>query len=445
MNTNILIIDDNKKFSSSLANNFRRIGYSVTEAENSRIAESILRKQEIEIILLDIMLGKESGIDLFKKLKQINENITIIIITGYATIEAAVEAIKIGAYNYIQKPIKFNKLLKIVENALESYSLKRENKQLKERLLEYSHKMITQNKKMSSILVTIKKLASANLPILLLGENGTGKEVFADYIHLNSNRHIKKMVKINCAAFPESLLDNELFGHEKGAYTGADSVFKGVFEKADKGTLFLDEIGDMSPNIQAKILRVLQNNEIRRLGGNDVINVDVHFIASTNKNIEEMVRKNIFRMDLYYRLNTATVKIPSLKERKDDIPILVKYFIDEYSKLNNKAVTDISDSVLDIFLDYSWPGNVRELKNTIFYACAVTSKNIIGIDDLPVTLLPFNSKMEKNNIFSENEKIILFKTLKQFNNNKKKVAEILQISRSTLYSKLKRYGLPISK
>jgi len=298
---------------------------------------------------------------------------------------------------------------------------------------------------MSSILVTIKKLASANLPILLLGENGTGKEVFADYIHLNSNRNIKKMVKINCAAFPESLLDNELFGHEKGAYTGADSVFKGVFEKADKGTLFLDEIGDMSPNIQAKILRVLQNNEIRRLGGNDVINVDVHFIAATNKNIEEMMGKNIFRKDLYYRLNTATVKIPSLKERKDDIPILVKYFLDEYSKLNNKAVTDISDSVLDIFLDYSWPGNVRELKNTIFYACAVTSKNIIGIDDLPVTLLPLNSKMEKNNIFSENEKIILFKTLKQFNNNKKKVAEILQISRSTLYSKLKRYGLPISK
>jgi transcriptional regulator with PAS, ATPase and Fis domain len=245
--------------------------------------------------------------------------------------------------------------------------------------------------------------------------------------------------------FPETLLDNELFGHEKGAYTGADSQFKGVFERADKSSLFLDEIGDMPLTIQAKILRTLQNHEIRRLGGNHTIMVNVRFIAATNKDLEELIKENRFRNDLFYRLNTAMLYLPPLRERKEDIPLLVEYFLSEYSNTNSTGVEKISDVVLEKFLDYHWPGNVRELKNAVNYAAAISSKDYISIEDLPPNFTPVERNKLSDNVREEMEKNLIIKMLQKANYNKKKAAELLNISRKTLYNKLEKYGITISK
>jgi len=251
------------------------------------------------------------------------------------------------------------------------------------------------------------------------------------------------MVKINCAAFPEGLLDNELFGHDKGAYTGATTVYKGVFEKAEKSTLFLDEIGDMSLNVQAKVLRVLQNKELYRLGGDSLINVDNHYIAATNKGLEDLIGEGKFRKDLFYRLNAATIYIPPLRERKDDISLLTDRFLKEYIQENGKHVLGISRAVLSLFIQYDWPGNIRELKNVLNYAAAVCVDDTIDVLDLPEKFLLKNNRIEKKNLIHESEKIILLKELQRFSFNKKKVAESLNMSRSTLYSKLKRYEIKL--
>ena len=441
MGKGVLIIDDNIKLCKSLAQNFDQLGYQSHYAVNSTKAFETLSKEDVGVVLLDIMLGEEDGVKVLNRLMAWNSKLPVIMITGYGSIETAVKSVKIGAFDYVQKPLNFNNLLKTVENAIRMADLKSENQRLKSRIVELSDHIITQSKKMIDLCNKAKRLADTDIPILIIGENGTGKELLANFIHNNSKRSAYQINSINCAAFPESLLDNELFGHEKGAYTGADSAFIGIFEKADGGTLHLDEIGDMAPSTQAKILRTLQNNEIRRIGGNKSITIDVRFIASTNKDIQGLIDEGRFREDLYYRINAATLHIPPLKERRDDIPILVDLFLGLSSNSNSTTVHRVSGEVLKRFHEYHWPGNIRELKNTINYAATMSTTGSIQMEDLPASFIDLAKEENEYNIREESERILILRMLKQSDYNKKKTAALLEISRKTLYNKLKKYGI----
>jgi DNA-binding NtrC family response regulator len=364
-------------------------------------------------------------------------------ITGFATVETAVQSLKLGAVDYVKKPLDFEMLNKIVQNAIHISSLKLENKNLKEKIRTLSPRIITRNEQMQEVMNQVHRLAPTDLSVLIIGENGSGKELIAEALHESSHRASHKLIKINCASFPETLLDNELFGHERGAYTGADSTYKGLFEQANGGSLFMDEIGDMPLAVQSKILRALQNREVRRIGGTDTLSVDVRFIAATNQNLLDLIEKKKFREDLYYRLSTAVVAIPPLRNRKDDIPYLVQNFIEEYCFANGLESKNISDEVVKRLIDYNWPGNIRELKNIINYACAISDSNVITLHDLPPPFL-LNSpetKAESFNLREQSEKMLIIKMLQQTRYNKKITAERLSMSRKTLYNKLARYGI----
>jgi two-component system, NtrC family, response regulator AtoC len=445
MTTGILIIDDNIKLCKSLAQNFDQLGYRSFYAENSSKAFEILSQNTVGAVLLDIVLGKEDGVSVLERLLSWDRQLPVIMITGYGSIETAVKSVKLGAFDYVQKPLNFNNILKIVENAVRMADLKNENQRLKNRIAALTDRIITRNQKIVDVCNKAKRLADTDMPILIIGENGTGKELLANFIHNHSKRSAYQMSSINCAAFPETLLDNELFGHEKGAYTGADATFVGIFEKADKGTLHLDEIGDMAPSTQAKILRTLQNNEIRRIGGNQNITIDVRFIASTNKDILKLIDEGRFREDLYYRINAATLHIPPLKERMEDIPVLVNYFLSQMSNNNSKIVKRVSEDVLRRFGQYHWPGNIRELKNTINYAATMATAGEIRVEDLPAAFIDMEKNEGEYNIMEETEKMLILKMLKQSDYNKRKAARLLEISRKTLYNKLKKYGISLTE
>ncbi len=436
---NIFIIDDKVKVCKSLAVNFEQLGYKVSWANDSRTALESVKLNNFDLILLDLMLGDEDSRRLLRDIMSLKKNIPVIMITGYGSIESAVDTIKIGAYDYIQKPVDFDLLLRVVESAIAD----NESTNTVDTAVCNEHgDFITKNPDLIKTLARARKLAATDLPILILGENGTGKEVLADYIHDISPRSTSCLQKINCAAFQESILDNELFGHNKGAYTGANSDYKGIFERADGSNLFMDEIGDMSLAIQSKILRTLQNKEVRRIGGNKTITVDVRFIAATNKNLEQMIARKEFREDLFYRLSTAVIKLPPLKERKEDIPVLSEYFISDYC-VGTVKKRKLSAEVIDLFLEYTWPGNIRELKNTIQYACAVAADEEIKIEDLPLGMQHRRSTPEKqtDNIREDMEKQLILNTLLKNDNNKTKTAEVLKMSRKTLYNKLEKYGI----
>lgn len=440
MKAHLLIVDDNAKLVKSLAQNFTQRGYQPLTATNRADALRLFADQAVQVVLLDIMLGEESGIEVLQQMLALPKQIPIIMITGHASIDSAVQSIKLGAFDYVAKPLDFEELLKRVENAIKLSQLSEENRYLKNRLHEFTPHLITRSPYMLELYQKAKKLAATELPILITGENGTGKEVLADVIHAHSARNIHKMLKINCAAFPETLLDNELFGHEKGAYTGAHTAFKGVFERADHSSLFLDEIGDMPLTIQAKILRTLQNHEIRRIGGNSTLLVDVRFIAASNKNLQDCIRTGRFREDLFYRLNTAILWLPPLRERKEDIPLLVEHFLAEYARLNATPVKTVSPEMLTTLIQYHWPGNIRELKNTLNYAAAIATQETLAIKDLPPQLSAQQIR-PSDNLREDLEKNLILTTLQNVQYNKKKAAELLKMSRKTLYNKLEKYGL----
>jgi DNA-binding NtrC family response regulator len=439
MKSTILVIDDNLKICSSLCDNFMENGYNIFSAQSMTEALNIYNTNDIDAVILDLKLGEENGIDVLKKIKALNAITPIIIITGYSSVESTIDSMKLGAYDYIQKPINFGRLKRIIENAIIMSKTKKENFNIKNKFYNTSIMVDTMNEKMKDLYSRIKKLSVANIPILILGESGTGKEHISDFIHSNSINAGKELFKINCTSFPESLLDNELFGHDKGAYTGAETLFKGIFERADGSTLFLDEIGDMPLYIQSKILRVQQNNEIRRLGGKETININLRIIAATNEDIEQLIAEKKFREDLYYRLNTAMINIPPLRERKEDIPSLSNILLKEFALANSTSTKYLSDEVLSIFYQYEWPGNVRELKNAINYAASLSKEDYISFYDLPET---FKKSFKSSNETQEDyEKKLIINTLKFTNDNKKRTSEILKICRKTLYNKLGKYGL----
>jgi DNA-binding NtrC family response regulator len=446
MANTVLIIDDNAKICRSLSRNLEQYGYKNYIANSGREAIELASTKRPDIVILDVVLGNESGLDILARLKSVDDRTPVLMITGFASIETAVWAIKNGAYDYLQKPLDLNKLMKTMENAIKIAELNDENQGLKKRLEKFTGRIITVDQPMMELCETAKKLAATDLPILLLGENGTGKEVIADYIHFHSERNSKEFHKINCASFPESLLDNELFGHEKGSFTGADSVFKGVFERADKSTLFLDEIGDMSLSIQAKILRTIQNSEIRRIGGSQNIDIDVRFIAATNKDLEQMITRGEFREDLYYRLNIAMLKIPSLRDRSEDIIPLAEYFLQEINKQRGASSLRFTDEVRGVFRRYGWPGNVRELKNAVHYATAIASSEEITAANLPNSILrelgrSWQSASVTSNIREETERGLIIRALQSANGNKSEAAKTLCMSRKTLYDKLRKYAI----
>jgi two-component system response regulator AtoC len=440
----ILIVDDKIRVCESLGQNLRQLGYVCHYATGGAQAVNTFLHSALSAVILDVKLGEEDGIDVLKSLLDLNSRVPIVMITAYATIETAVESIKLGAFDYLQKPINLDRLVKVVENAIRLKELQEENLKFRTILSDFSNRLITKNKSMLELCRKARQLAATELPILICGESGTGKELLADFIHSYSAQACNPIVKINCSAFAESLLDNELFGHERGAYTGADEVFQGVFERADGSTLFLDEIGDMPPSIQAKILRTLQDKEIRRLGGRANIRVSVRFIAATNKDLQKLICEKSFREDLLYRLNAATLTMPPLRERKEDIPLLIQHFLDGCHAGGSRRPRVMSEQALQRFLDYDWPGNIRELKNTLHYAAAVSLTERIDIGDLPPGFSEQRSGEAPENIREKMEKDLIASTLQKTGYNKKKAAELLKMSRKTLYNKLSKYEIPSS-
>lgn len=450
------IIDDEPIIHEVLGDLLTSEGYDV---ENSSSGEEALDKhssQSFELVLLDLLLPGIGGIEVLKKLKKINPNAVIIIITAYASVESAISAMKIGAYDYIQKPFKHDELLLTVKRAIEHRRLQEENIRLKDELQrKFSFEnIIGKSKVINNVFETIKACAPTRSTILLQGESGTGKELVARAVHQNSDRKNFRFIIVNSGSLPPDLLESHLFGHVKGAFTGAVSNKRGLFEAAEKGTIFFDEISCLNPETQSKLLRVMQEREFMRLGGTKTIKVDVRVIAATNADLEELIREKKFREDLFYRLNVIKIELPLLKERKEDIPLLVKHFLDIYSKENKKEILGITEDVMEILVNYDWPGNIRELENLIERAVVLTKSKLITRDNLPRFLLAsqeesrafasLNNELNlKKNIQIFQKKVII-SALDQSKGIQKKAANLLGVKPTTLNEMIKRLNIDIS-
>jgi two-component system, NtrC family, response regulator AtoC len=435
----VLIIDDRVRLCESLGASLAERGYRFLSAYDGTSALALVACEKVDATLLDIRLGDENGLTLLPKLVKMRPSMPVIVITGYGTLEIAIESIKSGAFDYLQKPVRMDKLLKVLANALKLSVLEEENRELRSRVQGIP--FVTESPIMKELLVRAARLASSELPILICGESGTGKELIAGFIHERSARAAKPMQSVNCAAFPESLLDNELFGHERGAFTGATSAFQGVFERSQGTTLFLDEIGDMQIGIQAKILRAIQNKEIRRLGGSETVSVDLRFIAATNRDLEAQIAAGAFRSDLLYRLNTATVVVPPLRDRREDILPLARHFLSEAGPAGARDGKRFDEDAEALLSAYDWPGNVRELKSAASYAATISADKVVTPADLPAAVAKNGGDPEFGNLRESFEKNLIMRTLVEERNNKKRVAEKLAMSRATLYNKLHKYGL----
>jgi two-component system response regulator HydG len=446
----LLIVDDDASHRLMLKATLSSDEYKIFEAENGEVAVQMVEQDFFDLIMLDLKMQKMGGIEALKHIKKISPGIPILIMTAYASVQTAVEALKLGAFDYLIKPLDMDDVKHSINKTLDYHNLKIENKSLKKRLsIEFDFsQIIGASRKMRELFEVLALSAPSDTTILILGESGVGKELIANAVHQNSLRVNKPFVKVNCAALPDNLLESELFGHEKGAFTGANSLRLGRFEQAHEGTLFLDEIGDMSLVTQAKILRVLQEGEFERVGGEKTIKVDVRIIAATNKDLEEEVKNNNFRNDLFYRLSVVPVNIPSLRDRKEDIPLLAEHFIQKYAEKNQQHLRKISPQVIDLFMRYNWPGNIRELENVIQRAAILCKEDIIIPDVLPATFKNLPDERSNGSLDSmvglsikEVEKELIIKTLEQTNHNITRTAEILGITRRGLQYKLNELGI----
>lgn len=439
----ILIIDDEENMRHSLSLVLDQEGFNVAAAENGAIALDILSKQNFDVILCDIRMPEMDGVTFLKEFYKNNFKSTIIMMSAYGSIDTAIKAMKIGAYDYISKPFKSDEIILAIKKAEEREGLRRENLKLKEEICkEYSFEnIITRSDKMKEVFNLIKKSAPYKLPILLIGESGTGKELFAKAVHHNSPRSRFPFVAVNCGAIPGDLLESELFGHAKGSFSGAVALKKGLFEEANKGTIFLDEIGELPLGLQVKLLRVLQENEIRRVGENKIIHVDTRVVAATAKNLKKETEKKLFREDLFFRLNGVAVHIPPLRERKEDIPLLIEYFINKYDERGGRLKSVSSDFFKQLH-NYQWPGNVRELENIIQRSIVMSESEVLSPKDLP---LDFNKEeksiMPFKNAFKEWEKEVISNALVKTEGNRSEAAKLLTISYRSLMYKLNKYKI----
>jgi len=438
----ILVVDDEFSVRDSLYNWFKTEGYGADTAENGMEALRKLQEKPSDIVLLDIKMPGMDGMELQKHIKKIDSTIILIIITAYATVDTAVEAMKEGAYDYLSKPIDPDKLSILIRNAVNQRRLMAENLQLRQKVEELSlqDEIVGESPQIKKILEMIDTVAKTDATVMIRGESGTGKELVAQAIHSKSNRRYFPIISINCGAFPEGLLESELFGHEKGAFTGAQYKRKGKLEMANGGTIFFDEIGNITMKMQMDLLRVIENKQFTPLGSNKVVNVDFRVIAATNSDLEKKVAEKEFREDLYYRLNVFSIQVPSLRERPADIALIARYFLEKYARSMNKAVTDISPEAMKILTQYNWPGNIRELRNTIERALVVVGKkNRIEPDDL--NLLFLSKANPAGDSLEDIEKAHIQRILEQSDWNVSRSAETLKIDRVTLYNKIKKYGL----
>ena len=448
---NILVVDDEKSLREMLAILLQREGYQVIQVENGKKGLELVKKSEFDLIITDMKMPELGGLELLRKLREQDNDITVLMMTAFSSTEDAVEAMKLGAYDYITKPFKNDEIRLVVKNALERKKLQKENKHLKEQLGQrFSFKkLIGESREMKQLISLLERIAPSEANVLITGESGTGKELVARALHLNSARKEHSFIPINCGAIPENLLESELFGHEKGAFTGADRKKEGLFETADKGTLFLDEIGELPMGMQVKLLRVLQEREFRRVGGTKNLPLDIRLVAATNQNLILMVKEGSFREDLFYRLNVVSVELPPLRERKSDIPLLINCF---YEQQTGNSTYSIQPEALEVLLNYDWPGNIRELQNLV-ERCLVLG----GHDQLKSEWLPPQMQVTKKGTgcildeipedfqlepwLEEIERNVLVKALDKTGGVRKKAAELLGISFRSIRYRLDKLGI----
>ncbi len=440
---NILVVDDEEPFRRLLKNELSRKGYSVSVAADGGEALRLMGSNAFDAVLLDVVMPGVDGLSLMKTLKEDPSAPPIIVLTGKATVETAVEAMKNGAYDYLTKPYKLDELVIVVDRACEYSRLSVKSKLLEQELVrkESPYEFIGTSRQLKDVLALIRKVAPTDSPVFIQGESGTGKELVANTVWHYSKRKNTPFIALNCASLSENLIESEIFGHEKGAFTSAHQLKHGLVEVADKGTLFLDEIGEMPIGLQAKLLRFLDSGEFRRVGGNKTLVVDVRMITATNKDLPEMIKAGTFREDLFYRLNVITATIPPLRERREDIPELARYFLNKYSRKLSRVVTAFTSEALELLAGYQWPGNVRELENVIERAVILCESDRIGAEDLSIPSAATVAELGTNPSLEEMEKNYILRVLKEANHNQSKASQLLGIDRKTLYLKLKKYGI----
>ena len=440
--TSILIVDDEKIVRESLTKWFLEDGYRVGAAGNANEALRCLQAQKWDVILLDIKMPGVDGMELQQRIKEVDPQATIIFITAHGSIDTAVKALKSGAFDYVIKPVDPDHLSHLVSNAIRQRALISQNTRLKEQKEELSKldEIIGESPAMQKVFELIETVSRTDTTVMIRGESGTGKELVARAIHSNSERRFFPIVTLNCGAMPQGILESELFGHERGAFTGAHYRRKGRLELADQGTLFLDEIGNIDMKTQMDLLRVIETRQFARVGGNEIIKVDFRIICATNKDLERAINEGTFREDLYYRLNVFAISMPPLRERKSDIPLLAGYFAQKYARAMAKPKASISPAAMDVLVRYNWPGNVRELENAIERAMVVGRSAAIQPDDLPFRLSEKNHSPQMGSLASM-ERAYISDVLDRNNWNITRSAEILEIDRVTLYNKISKYGL----
>jgi len=451
----ILIVDDDPEILNVIADILREAGYEVDKAEDGRKAIRCVEDDFYDLVITDLNLPQVDGMKVLQYVVDQSPETMCVILTGYGTIKGSVEAIKMGAFDYITKPVKSDEILIVVEKALKFRQLERENTLLKQQLRrKYRFEnFVGDSGPIQKVFELIERVADTDSTVLITGESGTGKELIAKAIHYNSHRQDNPMVVINCGAIPEELLESELFGHEKGAFTGAHKMRVGRFELANGGTIFLDEIGDMSPNLQVKLLRVLQEQKFERVGGTRTLEIDVRILAATNKNLISAVNRGRFRQDLFYRLNVIPIRVPPLRHRKPDIPLLLDFFIKKFNKQNRKRITGFSQEGLDCLMEYRWPGNVRELENLVERLIILSNGDQIELEDVPDSIKGKPSNVESIEVkipkdgivfdqaVEEYEKKLILQALAETNWVKTKAAKLLNINRTTLIEKMKKKNL----
>ena len=448
MTRDILIADDDDAHRIMLTTLLTGWGYRTFEADDGSTAIEMVKKRPFDLILMDIRMVKVSGLEALEAIKGINPSIPVIVVTAYSSVETAIDAMKKGAYEYLTKPLDFEEMRMKMEQAMDHSRLKQENLLLRELIGERfdTRNIIGKSPVMVRLLETTSKAAASDATVLVTGESGSGKEVIAGAVHFNSSRRDNPFIKLNCAAISEGLLESELFGHEKGAFTGAIRRREGRFIQASHGTLFLDEISEMSMGMQAKLLRVIQEKELNRVGGEEVLTVDVRLIAATNRDLLSEVQKGNFREDLYYRLNVITLKVPPLRHRREDIPLLAEHFLRLFCERNSKEVKGFTPQAMDRMIRYGWPGNIRELMNTIESAVVLSGSEYLTEDILPFIPEPLPEPATPADFptdlpLGEVERSTILKTLEISGGNKSEASRKLGITRATLHKKLKKYGV----
>jgi len=448
MDKTILVVDDDNLVNEFITETLQRSGYEVNSASSGPEALTMIKEYEFDLILTDVRMPDMDGITLLKNIKKLTPETVVIVITAFGTVQNAVDAMKKGAYDYVLKPFSPDEIDIVVRRGLEHRELAIENRVLRAQIKDkYSFENIVgQNKHLLEIFDLIETAAQSKATILLTGESGTGKELVAKAIHFNSPRKDQPFIRVNCAALPDNLIESELFGHEKGAFTGAIAQTKGRFEIADGGTLLLDEISEMPYALQAKLLRVLQESEFERVGSGNPVKVDVRIVATSNQNLPEAVKNGNFREDLYYRLNVISIEVPPLRARPDDIPLLVEHFLQKFNEEDMRQIQGIAEKSLNLLMEYSWPGNIRELENLIHRAVVTCKEKVITSKNFP-SYLSLGKTSDTSSVLSdpislyELEKLAILNALERYNGNRTKAAEDLGITTRTLRNKLKEYGM----